>query len=304
MKPSVTIMSISEIDLTLAGIGRPGRMDVKQFPLETGVPGVDMEFSWNAYQPGYGTPRHKHTFDQFRFALEGDREIKDGYLKPGDCGFYPEGVSYGPQMQTQYSAGLGLQFQGASGIPYLRHADLMRAQKELEAEGGTFTNGVYTRVLPDGKKITKDGHAACFERLTGKEIEYPEPAFTAPIVMRSEAVKWTSDRRLHGVEHKHLGRFGGRSGVRLTRILPGSKIPRRIEEDAEIRYLIEGSIVYDGKTWEGGKTADRGTYMWIQAGAEVQEITSETGGVFFVIELPLLADIAAEQSRARELQPA
>jgi hypothetical protein len=38
--------------------------------------------------------------------------------------------------------------------------------------------------------------------------------------------------------------------------------------------------------------------MWIQAGAEVLEIGSSTGGTFFVIELPLLADIAAEQSHA------
>jgi len=132
MKPSVTIMSITEIDLFAAGIGRAGSMAVKQFPLETGVPGVDMEFSWNSYETGYGTPRHKHTFDQFRFALEGDREIKDGYLKPGDCGFYPEGVSYGPQLQTAPSTGLGLQFQGQSGIPYLRHDDLTRAARERQ----------------------------------------------------------------------------------------------------------------------------------------------------------------------------
>jgi quercetin dioxygenase-like cupin family protein len=298
-------MSITEIDLFQAGIGRAGRMDVKQFPLETGVPGVEMEFSWNSYQPGYGTPRHKHTFDQFRFALDGDREIKDGYLKPGDCGFYPEGVSYGPQLQNEYSAGLGLQFQGAAGIPYLRHADLMRAEKELVAEGGTFKDGVYNAVLPDGKKITKDGHAACFERLTGKKPEFPTPRFTAPIVMHSEAAQWIADRKLPGVVHKPLGNFGvRRSGARLTQIKPGATIPARIEEDAEIRYLIDGTITYGERTWAGGKTLDSGTYMWIQAGAHVNEIGSTTGGTFFVIELPMLADIALEQARRRELQTA
>jgi hypothetical protein len=304
MKPTVTIMSITEIELVKAGIGREGRMDVKQFPLETGVPGVDMEFSWNAYQPGYGTPRHKHTFDQFRFALEGNREIKDGFLEPGDCGFYPEGVSYGPQKQTMYSAGLGLQFQGAAGIPYLRHADLVAAQKALEAEGGKFEGGVYRRPLPDGRTITKDGHAACFEYLTGKKIEYPQGRFSTPIVMRSNAAQWTPDRALPGVEHKHLGNFGvRRSGARLTRLLPGATIPARLEEDAEIRYLIDGSITYGGKTWLGGETQDRGTYMWVQAGAEVGEIGSAAGGIFFVIELPMLADIAAEQSDAHDREP-
>ena len=41
------------------------------------------------------------------------------------------------------------------------------------------------------------------------------------------------------------------------------------------------------------KTQDQGTYMFVQAGAEVGEITSPNGGTFFVIELPMLADIAA-----------
>ena len=290
-------MSIADVDLIQTGNAREGRMAVKQFPLETGVPGVDMEFSWNAYEKGYGTPRHKHTFDQFRFALEGDREIKDGYLKPGDCGFYPEGASYGPQLQNEPSTGLGLQFQGAAGIPYMRHDDLNRAAKALTAEGGSFAGGVYTRIMPDGKKITKDGHAACFEYLTGKKIAFPKPRFAEPIVMHPAVVQWVADRKCAGVEHKRLGTFGN-SGARLTRLAPGATIPARIEEDAEIRYLIDGSITYGGKTWEGGETADRGTYMWVQAGAEVGEITTSTGGTFFIIELQMLADIGGAQARA------
>ena len=304
MKPSVTIMSIADVELVQTGIGRAGSMAVKQFPLETGVPGVDMEFSWNAYADGYGTPRHKHVFDQIRFALEGDREIKDGYLKPGDCGFYPEGVSYGPQLQTKPSTGLGLQFEGASGIPYVRHEDLIAAQNELKAEGGTFSNGIYERILPDGKRIVKDSHAACYERLIGKKIEYPKPRFAGPIVMHSENAQWTPDRTLPGVEHKHLGSFGvRRTGMRFTRLSPGAAIPARIEDDAEIRYLIAGSIIYGGKTWEGGETGEAGTYMWVQAGAEAGEIGSATGGTFFVIELPMLADILAEQARAERREP-
>jgi hypothetical protein len=37
--------------------------------------------------------------------------------------------------------------------------------------------------------------------------------------------------------------------------------------------------------------------MWIQAGAAVNEIVSPAGGTFFVIELPMLADILAERAR-------
>jgi quercetin dioxygenase-like cupin family protein len=298
MKPTVTIMSIAEIELVQAGIGREGSMAVKQFPLDSGVPGIQLEFSWNSYDKGYGTPRHKHTFDQYRFAFDGKRMIKDGFLEPGECGFYPEGVYYGPQMQEEPTVGLGLQFQGMSGLPYLTHVDLRNARKALAAEGGTFKDGIYTKILPDGRKINQDSHAACVEYLTGKKIEFPVGRFEKPVVMRPQGHPWISDRKLDGVEHKRLGTFGG-SGIRLTRMAPGAKLPAHTADDAEIRYLIDGSITYDGKIWAGGKTKDVGTYMFIQAGADVGEIVSPNGGTFFVIELPMLADIEAQNARAQ-----
>ena len=290
--PSVTIMSIKDVELVQAGIGREGSMAVKQFPLDSGVPGIQLEFSWNSYDTGYGTPRHRHTFDQYRYALTGDRMIEDGYLKPGECAFYPEGVYYGPQMQTEPTIGLGLQFQGISGLPYLTHVDLRNAVKSLKAQGWSFKDGIATKVSEDGRKINKDSHAACVEYLTGQKVDFPEGRFEKPVVMRPQGHPWVGDRKLDGVEHKRLGFFGG-SGTRLTRLAPGAKITARVEEDAEIRYLIEGSITYGGKTWQGGKTKDEGAYMFVQAGAEVGEIGSKDGATFFVIELPMLADIAA-----------
>jgi hypothetical protein len=302
MKPTVTIMSIAEVQLVEAGIGREGRMQVKQFPLDSGVPGVQLEFSWNSYDTGYGTPRHRHTFDQYRYALEGRRMIEDGFLEPGECGFYPEGVYYGPQMQEEPTIGLGLQFQGLSGLPYLTHEQLRNATKALKAEGGTFKDGIYTKILPDGRKINRDSHAACVEYLTGQKIDFPEGRFEKPIVMRPQGHPWIGDRTLAGVAHKRLGTFGG-SGVRLMRLDPGAEIPARIEADAEIRYLIDGSIDYDGKSWLGGKTKDQGTYMFVQAGAAVNAITSRGGATFFIIELPMLADIAAAQARSGSAVP-
>jgi quercetin dioxygenase-like cupin family protein len=293
-------MSVADVQLVQAGIGREGSMAVKQFPLDTGVPGVQLEFSWNSYDKGYGTPRHRHTFDQYRFALDGKRMIKDGFLEPGECGFYPEGVYYGPQMQEEPTIGLGLQFQGLSGLPYLTHVDLRNARKALAAEGGTFKDGIYTKILPDGRKINKDSHAACVEYLTGQEMEFPEGRYEKPIVMKPQGHPWIGDRKLDGVEHKRLGTFGG-SGIRLTRLAAGAKLPAHSQEDAEIRYLIEGSITYDGKVWQGGKTKDVGTYMFIQPGADVGEIVSPNGGTFFVIELAMLADIAAHKLPAPEV---
>ena len=297
MNPSVTIVSIADVPLHIpGGIGREGSSASKPFPLDSGVPGVRLEFTWRRYDKGYGTPRHKHIFDQYRFNMTGKRQIKDGFLEPGEVAFYPEGVSYGPQLQEEECTGLGLQFQGLAGIPYLTHKELNDARRALSADGGTFEGGIYTKILPNGRKINKDSHVACSEYVSGKKISFPRGRFEKPIVMRPEAHPWIGDRKLDGVAHRHCGTFGG-SGIRFTRLLPGARIPARHEEDAEIRYLIEGSIEYDGKIWAGGQTPEIGTYMFVQAGAEVGEISSKTGGVFYVIELPMLADIAAQRAR-------
>ncbi|HVA11992.1 MAG TPA: hypothetical protein VNF99_01965 [Stellaceae bacterium] len=298
MMRSVTIMSIADVPLHIpTGLGREGSSASKPFPLDSGVPGVRLEFTWRRYDKGYATPRHKHIFDQYRYNLSGKRMIKDGFVNEGEVAFYPEGVYYGPQLQEEECTGLGLQFQGLTGIPYLTHKELGDARKALSAEGGSFKGGIYTKVLPDGRKINQDSHAACTEYVSGQKIEFPEGRFEKPIVMKPQGHPWIGDRQDAGVEHKRLGTFGG-SGIRLTRLAPGATIPARCMDDAEIRYLIEGSIEYDGKTWQGGKTPDVGTYMFIQAGADVGELASKTGGMFYAIELPMLADIATQRARA------
>jgi hypothetical protein len=297
MTGTVTIVDIADLPLRVSpGVGRSGSAASKRFPLDSGIPGVKLELSWRRYDKGYGTPRHTHIFDQYRYNMTGRRQIKDGFLEAGEVGFYPEGVHYGPQLQEEECTGLGLQFQGLIGIPYLTHQELHDARKALSAEGATFDRGVCTKILPDGRKINKDSHLACSEYVAGKPLEFPEGRFEKPIVMRPQAHPWIGDRHLDGVEHKRLGSFGG-SGIRFTRLLPSAKIPARREEDAEIRYLIEGSIDYQGKTWKGGQTPDEGTYMFIQAGADVGEIASKTGGVFYVVELPILADTLAKRAR-------
>ena len=293
MKRDVVIVDIKDIVAVEQSIGRNGRITAKELPVPTGVPGFDMDFTWTIFSEGYGTPRHRHTFDQVRFVLDGKFQSDVGDIETGECGYYPEGVHYGPQHQDDECKALILQFPGPSGIPYLKHVDLDQVRQRLIAEGGSFAGGVYTKVSPDGRQINKDSHAACFEAITGKKMEFPEGRFTSPVFMKSEVCRWVADRRLHGVEHKHLGTFGEwRTGMGLMRLAPGSRLPAYASEDAEIRYLLEGEITFDGRAWQGGKTRDIGTYMYIPHGAEVGEITSEGGGTFFNISLPMVAESA------------
>jgi quercetin dioxygenase-like cupin family protein len=300
MTREVTICSVADVPLIEQSIGREGQILAKTFPLDTGVPGVRMDFTWLVHGKGYGTPRHKHTFDQFRITFDGVRQSDDGDMGPGECGYFPEGVAYGPQHQDEAECGLILQFEGPSGIPYLTHEELDAARQRLIAEGGTFAKGVYTKVFPDGRKINKDSHAACFEAITGKKMEFPDPRFEKPILMKPQMFHWVPDRKFDGVEHKHLGTFGERrSGMSFMRLKAGAKIPAHMQEDAQILYLTDGAVTYGGKTWEGGKSKDKGTYIYIPPNANVGEIASAGGAEFFVISLPMIADIEAELKTGR-----
>jgi anti-sigma factor ChrR (cupin superfamily) len=301
MPREITIVGVADVPLIEQSIGREGQILAKTFPLDTGVPGCRMDFTWLYHGKGYGTPRHRHTFDQFRITFEGVRQSEDGDMGPGECGYFPEGVAYGPQHQDERECGLILQFEGPSGIPYLTHDELDAARQRLIAEGGTFAKGVYSRLLPDGTKINKDSHAACFEAITGQKMQFPEPRYDSPILMKPQKFRWVADRKLPGVEHKHLGTFSERrSSLRLMRLRPGASIPAHIQDDGEILYLTEGSITYGGKTWSGGKTETEGTYMYIPPGAAVNEIASATGGEFWIIGLPMIAEKDAELRAGRD----
>lgn len=292
MSRETTIVDISDFETIEQSVGRSGRITTKELPLPIGVPGVEMDFELATFSEGYGTPRHRHTFEQVRYVLDGKFQSQVGDLETNECGYYPEGVHYGPQHQDAAVTVLILQFPGPSKIPYVKHTELTKARKQLVKEGGSFEGGVYTRVFPDGRKINKDAHAACFEAVTGNKMEFPDGRFAAPVFIRPQACRWTPDRHLAGVEHKHLSAFGEwRTGVSLMRLAPGARLPEYISEDAEIRFLLEGSITYSGKLWRGGKTRDRGTHMYIPHDGKVGEITATDGALFFRILLPMIAEI-------------
>src|SRR6202012_631149 len=96
MPRPVTIVSVADLPLIEQSIGREGQILAKTFPLDTGVTGVKLDFTWLMHGKGYGTPRHRHTFDQFRITFEGIRQSEDGDMGPDECGYFPEGVAYGP----------------------------------------------------------------------------------------------------------------------------------------------------------------------------------------------------------------
>jgi hypothetical protein len=88
-------------------------------------------------------------------------------------------------------------------------------------------------------------------------------------MMLAKNSRFWPDRKRPGVELKHLG---------------------GPQEDTELRFCVDDSCSYDGQSWGPG------TYL--PFGADVQTLASEKSATFFVITLPMLADIvAARQCR-------
>lgn len=300
MTREVTIVDVNSLETIEAGVGRTGRIITKELPVPIGIPNLDMDFELATFTTGYFTPRHRHTFDQVRYILSGTFQSEVGDLKTDECGYYPEGVPYGPQKQDNDVTVLILQFPGPSNIPYIRHSELANARKRLIEQGGTFETGVYTIINSDGKKTNKDAHAACFEAVTGKKMEFPEGRFAQPIFMRPQAQNWVTDRHLQGVAHKCLGTFGEwRTGVSMTRLESGAHLPARVAEDAEIIFVLDGSINYNGKSWVGGRSRECGTHLYIPHGSAVNKVTTDAGATLFRINLPMMVEV----ERMNQLAP-
>jgi mannose-6-phosphate isomerase-like protein (cupin superfamily) len=299
MPRTVTVCSVADMAYHFGSHGRTADLQAKGFPVISGEPNVRMEFTWLVVPVGYSTPRHHHCFDQIRYVMKGEFGVGKGFeIDEGQVAYFPEGVNYGPQNQSQDCVALILQFPGPSGIEYLTHKQLHDAQAQLEAAGGKFENGIYTRVTADGRKVNMDSHKACWEHVTGRTLTFPKGRHRQPIVMLPENYGWVPDRTLAGVEHKHLGTFGEmRTGMSFVRLAPGAKLPAGHQEDAEIRYLIDGAVTYGGTRWQGGMSDSEGTYFYIPNGCAVNETVAEKGATFFVISLPMMAEMEAKHRR-------
>ena len=296
MNQSVKVVDLSTFPITASRRGRVNQIRSKKLLLDTSAPGVHLEFSYMYVPDGYFTPRHRHHFDQIRYTLEGQQSLGLGPgvppdTGPGVCAYTPEGVYYGPQDQKGDCTSLLLQFSGPSNTRFLSGDEMNTGYDRLKAKGATFENGVCSFVKPDGGRINQDSYEAIYEEFVGRKLVLPPGRYAQPTIMYSEQYKWVQDRRNGGIEHRHLGTFNEhRTSVGHLQMLPGSRLAAGIQEDAEIRYLLEGSVSYGGKTWGPD------TYFYLPFNTPREEFASGKGATFFRIEVPMVGDVILAQS--------
>ena len=229
---------------------------------------------------GWGTPRHRHNFDQIRFVLKGNYPVSPHkVMKEGSVAYFPESVHYGPQDRPGGLEMMVLQFGGASGSGFLSTPQREAANKALEAKG-EFKSGVFTWVDEKGQKHNQDGSTACYEEATGKKLTFAPPRYDDVVIMEPEAYDWMPTKAA-GVSTKLLGIFSEReTKISMIKVAAGATFNTSTRQAIEVLFMSVGKINIGGKNY-GDQTA----IELLPSDAPVS-IKAETDSLFFSVLMP------------------
>lgn len=208
--------------------------------------GVAFRILTSEHAEDFYSPRHRHTFDQVRFMIDGAARYADSHVyRGGDLIFIPGGTWYGPMRLTEEKEGFKhftMQFRGTSDVPYYGPAEFEEARERLAAKGH-FEQGKFVWA-DDGRK--QDGWEAQLQEVLGRPVEYPEPPFETYLAVRSAKVPWSAHPDVAGVRVKPLGHFTATGPrVHLVELAPGAELPARSAAGTlEIACVHRGSVAF------------------------------------------------------------
>lgn len=194
------------------------------------------------------SPRHRHTFEQIRYFIDGAAKFGDVVYQPGDCVYFPESVAYGPQIGVDDVDCLHftLQFSGPSGTYYPTPEEQDRTHAEMAATG-SFIGGKYR--WPDGRE--QDSFEALVEKMTGKHVGYAEPRYDRPIRMRTSAFAAVPSGE-PGVTVRRLGAFNEVGPeIEVVEMETGATTHASAPGRTDVRFLLEGEAEYEGERYRG-----------------------------------------------------
>lgn len=263
---------------------REGEISFK--PLFHGDPTRKSNYGFAIVRLGkYHTPRHRHNYEQVRFALKGRTQYAtDRHIDQGQILFQSEGVMYGPQdIEAEGDARpevLALQYGGASGDVFMTGDPRMREAIDRLKQRGSFADGIYTW-SEDGQRRNKDGYEAMWEEANGRPLAYVKPRYVEPVLIDPGAFTWVAASGERGISYKRLGTFGERE-VRIGLIRWERGATHTIEglRSDELGYVIAGAL----RT--GGTEIPTGAAFRVRPGQAVTiEATSAAESYF--VSLPV-----------------
>lgn len=228
---------------------------------------------------GWGTPRHRHNFDQIRYVLKGKYPVSPHKIMgEGSVAYFPESVHYGPQDRPEGLEMMVIQFGGASGSGFLSTPMREAANERLNAKG-TFKDGIFTWIDDKGQKHNMDGSAACFEEAMGTKLTFAPARYDDVVVMEPQAYDWMPVSA--GVSEKLLGTFTERNiRIRMIKLEAGATMNTGARDQIEVLFMGTGAITVAGQSY-GDKTA----IELLPSDAPV-DVTATAESVFFAVTLP------------------
>ena len=229
---------------------------------------------------GWGTPRHRHNFDQIRYVLKGVYPASPHKkMVEGSVAYFPESVHYGPQDRPEGLEMMVLQFGGASGSGFLS-TPMREAANDALKKKGIFKDGVFTWVDDKGQKHNMDGSAACYVEATGKEMVLHPPRYDDIVVMDPEAYAWI-ETGVPGVATKLVGTFTERNvSMSFIKVAAGATFNTGIRSQLEVLFMSKGNITVEGKTY-GDQTG-----IELLPDDASAEIKANADSLFFSVTLP------------------
>lgn len=229
---------------------------------------------------GWGTPRHRHNFDQVRFVLKGNYPYGENKVLPeGWVAYFPESVYYGPQARPEGLEMMVCQFGGASGNGFLS-VKRREAANEALKQIGEFKSGNFHYIDNAGQPQSQDGSEACFEKATGRKVSFAPPRYDDLVVMNPANYDWIATKE-SGVSVKHLGTFTERQArLGFIRLDIDAKFSAGCEDSIQILFLAKGRVRVDGREF-GPRSA-----FEFQAHEGPIGITASEPSEFFALILP------------------
>jgi hypothetical protein len=148
---------------------------------------------------GYTSIRHRHDFEQLRFAATGRMDLGFDVLEEGDVGYFPANAYYGPQ-RCEGAEILIMQW----GDRFVTKAESDRAVAEL-SEHGEFRDGIYRGMTDDGKPFNKDPLNAIWEHVFRQPYVPQAARYRQPGLIQPSAFGWSEPEG--PVRRRRLGVF-------------------------------------------------------------------------------------------------
>jgi hypothetical protein len=204
----------------------------------------------------YASIRHRHDFEQLRFAVSGTMDLGFAPLKPGDIGYFPANAYYGPQ---KCDGAIVLIAQW--GDRYITGADSDRAVAEL-SEVGEFVDGIYRSVDADGKPFNKDPLNAIWEQVFKQPYKPQTPRYSQPVLITPSAFGWSAQEG--PVQYRRHGVFSENAlSIESVRWISDGAINTHTTEGDDrpvLLFTTEGQYSCDGASF-GALTG-----VWVESG--------------------------------------